>query len=120
MKKLFMATAFAFGLMAATPAFATHTKVYSPATANCVPPIVSLYWYHPAYAVIFVGIHKKRIENERPTTGAIRTPACWMGVASAALRIPHRKLYTPEESRRIRAWFRERNPPITTGTVVYK
>lgn len=88
------------------PARASHTSLYSAPTKNCVPPIVALYWYNPFYLLPFLAIRKHRGEH----AVAIRdtTPACWMGKASRELHIRHKRFYTPEQSRRIREWFRDR------------
>ena len=115
MKKIICASLFL--LAAAIPASAGHTGLYSQPTANCVAPIVSLYWHDKYYAVIFLGIHKRKMENGRPTTGALKTNACWLGRASAALGIPHRKLYTPKESWAILQWFKAHTGTVVTGTV---
>jgi hypothetical protein len=107
MKKLIAAVAGAV-MLSSVPASATHTGLYSKATPHCVPPIVALYWYNPAYAAVFLKVRNAKIKHGLGVEWKDRTPACWMGVASKALGIKHKKLYTPAESRRIREWFAAR------------
>ena len=115
MKKL----AAVVGLLAAftAPAFASHTALYSQPMPKCVPAIVALFWYQKPYQPIFIAVGQAKPDRDDKKA---RSEACWLGRASAALAIPHRKVYAPMESVAIRNWFREHNPPITTGTVVYK
>ena len=77
--------------------------VYSKATPNCVPAVHALLWYDVGYRLV---TRRLRDRLERDLKDA--TPACWLGKASAAVGVKHRKLYLPAESRKIRRWF-ERN-----------
>ena len=74
--------------------------VYSKATPNCVPAVTALLWYDVGYRFA-----TRRIRDRLELDLKNATPACWLGKASKALGIKHRKLYLPSESRRIRAWF---------------
>jgi len=76
------------------------TGVYSVATPNCVPAVHALFWYDVGYRLVSKPI-RDRLEKDL----ADMTPACWLGKASAAVGVKHRKLYLPSESRKIRAWF---------------
>ena len=108
MKTIYFCLGMALALIMTTSL--THTAkadpydgsgVYSVATPNCVPAVTALFWWDVGYMFA-----TRRIDAERSLKDA--TPACWLGKASKALGIPHRKLYTPNESRRIRAWFASR------------
>jgi len=76
------------------------TGVYSKATPNCVPAVTALFWWDVGYNVMFARA-KERAEFDWRNS----TPACWLGKASKALGIRHKRLYTPAESKRIVAWF---------------
>ena len=116
MKKILLAFA-ALSFLYATPASAMHSGLYSPATPKCVPAIVALYWYNPAYAVVFKRIHDRRAQRADDKMAETHTPACWMGVASKALGIKHRYIYRPRESIAIRTWFRKHTGTVVTGSV---
>ena len=77
--------------------------VYSKATPNCVPAVHALFWYDVGYRLV-----TRRLRDRLEFDLKNATPACWLGKASAAVGVKHRKLYLPSESRKIRAWF-ERN-----------
>jgi len=77
--------------------------VYSKATPNCVPAVEALFWYDIGYRLI-----TKRLRDRLERDLKDATPACWLGKASAAVGVKHRKLYLPSESRKIRAWFERR------------
>lgn len=78
------------------------TGVYSRATPNCVPAVTALFWWDVGYNVMFARA-KERAEFDWRNS----TPACWLGKASKALGIRHKRLYTPAESKRIVAWFEQ-------------
>ena len=107
MKAIYFSLGMAFAiLMTGALNHAAHADpydgsgVYSKATPNCVPAVTALFWYEIGYRLITARI---RAQSEFDLKNA--TPACWLGKASKALGIKHRKLYLPSESRRIRAWF---------------
>jgi hypothetical protein len=74
--------------------------VYSKATPNCVPAVQALLWYDVGFRLLTSRL-RDRLELDLKNA----TPACWLGKASAAVGVKHRKLYLPSESRKIRRWF---------------
>ena len=102
----------AIGLTKADPY--DGTGVYSVATPNCVPAVTALFWWDIGYHMTAGRVLntttrlEARFRDEEERKLSDTTPACWLGKASKALGIRHRRLYTPSESRRIRAWFAAR------------
>ncbi len=90
------------------------TGVYSVATPNCVPAVTALFWWDIGYhmtagRVLNVTTRlESRFRDEEERKLSDMTPACWLGKASKALGIRHRRLYTPSESKRIVRWFEAR------------